>query len=241
MCSPSIVYNIRLMSCFTSYISNYLIYLYPHLRSGKCAFPYNIDEDSDAHDFKDFEVSELKIDDALKNLDPTDLGRVDETLLGLADIDPSVVMAVSIAAARAGSRHKGTTLYKFLAEVAATEPQLPVPVPSILCRTVGEHRERQTQHVQLYPVKSASLENALTTLMKTASVINEEIVASKLALTVSSSDCSQLATATTEEMCTVSAWYGPATDMCMRCAVLFSSKLMLDRLCEMPSRAAAMR
>ena len=42
--------------------------------------------------------------------------RVDEMLLGLADIDPQVVMAVSIAAARAGPRHKGWSLYRFLAE-----------------------------------------------------------------------------------------------------------------------------
>lgn len=149
-------------------------------------------------------MSELKIDDALKNVDPTDLNKIDETLLGLAEIDPAVVMAVSIAAARAGCRHRGTALYKFLSEVASTEPQLPVPVPSIVSRTVGEHKNMQTQSVQLYPVKALSLETALVSLMKTANIINRELVASKMALTVSSTCCSQLAGASTDEMCTVS-------------------------------------
>lgn len=174
-----------------------------HNSSGKTAFPFDIDEDSSSLDFKDFEVSELKIDDALKNLDPTDLVKIDETLLGLAEIDPAVVMAVSIAAARAGCRHKGTALYKFLSEVASTEPQVPLPVPSIVCRTVGEHQNMQTQHVQLYPVKAGALETALANLMKTANIINRELVAANMALTVSSTCCSQLAGASTDEMCTV--------------------------------------
>ena len=155
-------------------------------------------------EFKDFDVFELKIDDALKNIDPTDLTKVDETLLGLSDIDPSVVMAVSIAAARAGCRHKGTHLYKFLSEIAATEPQIPVPVPSIVCRTVGEHKEMQSQQVQLYPIKSASLQNALTTLMKSTNAINKELVANKSALTINPTCCSQLAEASVDEMCLVS-------------------------------------
>lgn len=170
---------------------------------GKCAFPFDIDEDSNAFDFKDFEVPELKIDDALKSLDPTDLGKIDDTLLGLADIDPAVIIAVSIAAARAGCRHKGMSLYKFLSEVAGTEPQMPVPVPSIVCRTVGEHKNMQTQHVQLYAVRATSLSTALASLMKTADIINKEIVAAEMALTVSATCCQQLATASTDDMCKV--------------------------------------
>jgi enolase len=168
--------------------------------SGKCSFPFDIDEDAEALEFKDFEVAELKIDDALKSVDPTDLPKVDETLLGLSDIDPAVVMAVSIAAARAGCRHKGVSLFKFLSDIAGTEPQIPVPVPSIVCRTVGAHREMKTQHVHLYPVKACSLDTALTTLMQTVNAVNKEIVEAKMSLTVSSSCCAQLSSATADEM-----------------------------------------
>lgn len=168
--------------------------------TGRCSFPFDIEEDSEALEFKDFEVAELKIDDALKNIDPTDLVKVDETLVGLADIDPPVVMAVSIAAARAGSRHKGTTLFKFLSDIAGTEPQIPVPVSSIVCRTVGAPNEMKTQHVQLYPVKACSLDTALTTLMKTVSVVNKEVVAARLPLTMSSTCCAQLSGASADEM-----------------------------------------
>lgn len=182
--------------CF--YVLFYIFYF-----EGKCSFPFDIDEQSDCHDLKDFEVFELKIDDALKNVDPTALARVDETLLGLADIDPAVVTAVSIAAARAGSRHKGVALHRFLADLAGTEPQIPVPVPAILSRTVGDHQNMQTQQLQLYPVRSVSLENALTTLMKTVSVVNRDIVSTKMALTVSVGGCSQLSDASSDEMCTV--------------------------------------
>lgn len=173
--------------------------------TGKCSFPFDIDESAETLEFRDFEVAELKIDDALKNLDPTDLLKVDEALLGLADIDPAVVTAVSIAAARAGCRHRGIPLYKFLSEIASTEPQLPVPVPSIACRTVGAHREMQTQHVQLYPVKACSLDTALTTLMQATSAIHKELVAAKLPLTVSSTCCVQLASASADEMLMVRA------------------------------------
>lgn len=171
--------------------------------SGQCAFPFDIDDDSDALELKDFDVFELKIDDALKNIDPTDLPKVEETLLGLADIDPAVVMAVSIAAARAGSRHRGIPLYKFLSELAGTEPQLPVPVPSVVARTVGAHFKKQTQNIQLYPVNSASLYNAINTLMKATNAINQSIVSNKAEMTIDPGCCSQLANSTTENMCLI--------------------------------------
>lgn len=170
---------------------------------GKSSFPFDIDDDIESVSFRDFEVAQLKIDDALKNVDPTDLSRVDETLLGLADIDPAVITAVSIASARAGCRHRGLPLYKFLSEMASTEPQIPMPAAAVICRTVGEHRRMQTQHVHLYPTSATSIEVALTTLMETTRSIDKEFVGAELAMTVGSSGCSQLSKASMDDMCAV--------------------------------------
>jgi enolase len=108
-------------------------------------------------------------------------------------------MAVSIACARAGACHKGVPLFRYISEMAHTEPQIPLPVPAVLSRSVGSPNKKQTQTIHIYPTVASSLDSAMETIMQAAYKVNRHLVAANAALTVNSNGCPQTASGSTEE------------------------------------------
>ena len=108
-------------------------------------------------------------------------------------------MAVSIACARAGCRHRGVPLFRYIADLAQSEPQIPLPVPAVLSRTVGNPTAKQTQIVHVYPTIASSLDSAVETLVQSVCKINEALARGGVALGVNSIGCTQTTTTTTME------------------------------------------
>ena len=169
---------------------------------GQCGFPFDVENELPT--MKDYSFAQVKVDDALKNLDPRQMDKVDDLLHGIVGIDPPVLMAVSIACARAGCRHKGVPLFRYLADIAQSEPQIPMPVPSVLSRTVGNPPEKRTQTIHVYPTIASSLESAMETVMQASYKVNSVLMAENVPLTVNSNGCAQTAAASTEDALRVS-------------------------------------
>jgi len=169
--------------------------------TGRVAFPIDIDDA--VPKFEDFTVSQVKIDDALKKVDPREMSKVDELLQGLAGVDPAILLAVSIACSRAGARHKGQPLYQYISELTSTEPRIPLPIPTVLSRTVGDLSEKRTQTVHMYPISASSLDSSLETLLQAGSRLYSELAKQNATLSIPSSGCMQVAATSMEETLTL--------------------------------------
>ncbi len=62
---------------------------------------------------KDFTVIQEKVKEVMKNVDPRDLIFIDKILPTISGMDATISLAISIAACRAGARHKNMSLYRF--------------------------------------------------------------------------------------------------------------------------------
>lgn len=133
-------------------------------------------------------------------------------------------MAVSIACARAGARHKGVPLFRYISDIAQTEPQIPLPVPAVLSRSVGSPNNKQTQTIHLYPTIASSLGTAMETVMQAAHKVNRHLVGTGAALTISSYGCPQTASGSTEDALRVSV---SACIYCMQLSVCRSVMISL--------------
>ena len=69
---------------------------------------------------RDYVIVESKISSILKSVDPREMSKVDDLINGIPNIDGQISLALSIACCKAGARHKGLSLYKYISELAQT-------------------------------------------------------------------------------------------------------------------------
>ena len=124
--------------------------------------------------FRDYSMLREKIRDALLDIDPVNLFKVDESVAKLAGINPAESLALSIACCRAGARHKGQKLYKYIARTAGLKEDdlcIPTPVVSVLSRTLDE--TQSTQDITLTATNASTFPSALELLLQTACAISK--------------------------------------------------------------------
>jgi hypothetical protein len=137
---------------------------------------------------RDYQFQEELLQANLLGVDPVSAPRLDESLAGIAAgqaeddvarLDATVLLAVSKACARAAARHRNLPLYRYLAEVAGSEPRLPLPVPHVAVRAVG-HRAgpEPPQGVLVVATEVVSLEGTIEKLQELNQLIHSAILGS---------------------------------------------------------------
>lgn len=160
--------------------------------TGSCGYPFDSTEL-----FRDYTVASTKIGDALQNIDPRDVSKVDDILTKLPDIDTAVISAVSKACARAGARHRGQPLYKYLAEQAKSDIRLPLPV----LHAAG--KSEPSLNVYHMPTSGSNLETALENLISNNGRVVETVQQMKKP-TKCVYGCLHVAESNLDEVCAVS-------------------------------------
>lgn len=119
-------------------------------------------------ELRDYTVVQNEIESYLLGKNPTELQKIDEILQRIENLDPSVSIALSMACARAGARHKAMELYRFLAECARTTPAMPMPSVAVVSRAAGPEAEwsRLYQDVSIIPTTSSNFGAALEAILK---------------------------------------------------------------------------
>jgi len=130
---------------------------------------------------KDFSMSTGKVNAILKGLDPRNMREIDEKLSASQSLNPSVVVALSIACCRAAARHRGTSLYQFLAEQADnTELLIPVPVCTPVARSAAGRTNIDglplVQDITLTPTNVSTFEAAMEALNAATNLINRALM-----------------------------------------------------------------
>jgi hypothetical protein len=115
---------------------------------------------------KDYTIEQVKVEDAIKKIDPLNYPLLEEALFQLQDVNPTILFAVSIACLRGASKFRGLSMYKYIAELASTEPQCPLPVCTLMSRCVGDPSEKVYQSIFLYPIASSSYSEAVEAILQ---------------------------------------------------------------------------
>ncbi|XP_060175277.1 cytosolic enolase 3 [Lycium barbarum] len=109
-----------------------------------------------------------KISVALVGMDPTLQSQIDQVMIDLdktenkSELGANAILAVSIAACKAGAAEKEVPLYKHIADISGqTSLLLPVPVFTLI--SVGKHAGNNLaiQEIMILPVGSKTFEEAL--------------------------------------------------------------------------------
>lgn len=126
------------------------------------------DQPGTEDDLKDYSMVQDDVSSHLLGKNPTDIQKIDEIIQRVDGLDQSVAIALSMACARAGARHKGMELYQYLAEFARTTPALPMPCVSIVSRAAGPGAAWNTlsQDVSVIPTTSSNFPVALESVMR---------------------------------------------------------------------------
>lgn len=82
---------------------------------------------------------------------------------------------MSIACLRGASKLRGISMYKYIAELASTEPQVPLPVCTALSRCVGDPADKIYQSLSLYPITASTYLQAVETLLQGVEKINTSL------------------------------------------------------------------
>ena len=112
---------------------------------------------------RDLTIIQERVGDRLKKLDPREMSTIDDALLKVANDEPSVMLALSMACCRAGARHKSVPLYQYISELASSDLCLPMPVPTILTRACGN--TPYSQQLYLYCASSSYLNDSMEHLL----------------------------------------------------------------------------
>ncbi len=111
--------------------------------------------------------------------DPMDQAGIDAALVDL-DGTPSLerlganaVLAVSLATARVSARHSGRPLYARLAEIAGTDPAMPMPMVNILSGGLHAGRGMDVQDFLAMPVGASSYSEALDWVCRVRAAASE--------------------------------------------------------------------
>lgn len=144
---------------------------------GEAAFPYQ--PITTLPVTRDFTAERVKIEDAIKNLSPLNFPQLEEALYDLHGVDPPILLAASIACLRGATKFHGLPLYQYIAQLASSEPQIPLPVCTALTRCVGDISTMKTtssyQSFSLYPIVSTSFSQGIESLLQGVDRINREL------------------------------------------------------------------
>lgn len=139
--------------------------LVTNLGSFSAIAPYTIDASNLNLEPKDYTVINGKMKEALIPINPINFKHVEEAILGIQDVDPAESLALSIAAIRAASKFKGQSVCKYISELSQTkDDQLCIPAPVPVIATFSVPSTNATKLIQLFPVKSSTLDSALVKL-----------------------------------------------------------------------------
>ena len=141
---------------------------------------YNSINPDEPKTFRDYSMLREKIRDSILDIDPTNMAKVDESIAKLSGIDPAESLALSIACCRAGARHKGLKLYKYIAQMVGLKEEeicIPTPVISVASRII--EGTQATQDITLTSVKASTFSNALEILLQVANKISKSEIAMK--------------------------------------------------------------
>lgn len=112
---------------------------------------------------QDYSITEGKLNEALRGINPCDVKQVDEIIQGLADIDASESMGISIACCLASAKMKDKPLYEAIAELSGTRNEdlvIPLPVLTLAVRQVSVLPDA-IQAVQVYATKATTLDKVI--------------------------------------------------------------------------------
>jgi hypothetical protein len=141
---------------------------------GVSSYPKAVSSTDALYEPKDYSVLKGKLTEALIPLDPRNQKQIDDIIFGLNDIEPAESLAVSIACCRAGAKFRGVKLYNYIAELAQAktdELTIPLPVPLVSCKTVTN--TNVVQAVQLYSIKSSSLDYSINRMFEFMHVLSQ--------------------------------------------------------------------
>jgi hypothetical protein len=123
--------------------------------------------------FRDYAVLRDKIRDAVLDIDPVNVAKIDETVSKLG-IEPAESLALSIACCRAGARHKGKKLHQYIANLVGVKEDdlmIPAPVVSVLSRVLDG--TSTTQDITLTPIKASTFSSAMEQLLQVATFVSQ--------------------------------------------------------------------
>ncbi|KAJ1403579.1 enolase C-terminal domain-like protein [Ochromonadaceae sp. CCMP2298] len=127
-------------------------------------------EGENPKELKNYDMLRDKIRDAVLEICPTNLAKLDQAVADLAGVNPAEALALSIACTRAAARHKGLKLYQFVAHAAGlkeSELRLPVPAAAVLSKLI----DGGTQDISLTPVAASSFPHALEKLLQVSALV----------------------------------------------------------------------
>lgn len=109
-----------------------------------------------------------KISEALIGMDPTFQSQIDQAMIDLdktdnkGELGANAILAVSIAACKAGAAEKEVPLYKHIADLSG-KSDLVLPVPAFTVLSGGKHAGNNLaiQEVMILPVGSSNFEDAM--------------------------------------------------------------------------------
>lgn len=133
---------------------------------------YNNINPNDEIVLKDYAILNNKVKDAIIDINPTNLSKIDENIEKLSGIDQAEALALSIACSRAAARHKGMKLHQYFAYLAGLKEDnmcIPIPVVPVLSRLI--ENDLCTQDIMLVPIKKKSFQSALEKLTQAQSLI----------------------------------------------------------------------
>ncbi len=136
----------------------------------------------------DFAVIESKAKEAVRGLDPTKMEEIDEVIMAIGNITPPCAMAISIACCRAGARHSGKPLHRFLAEMIECTPKVPAPVVSVIGRAAG-NSINVSQTINVIPTTPSFFDGAMEAVLHAAQSVNRKLDELKIPATVSDFGC----------------------------------------------------
>ena len=138
---------------------------------------------------RNYSTQEIRVGETLRGLDPRNLAAIDAALAVASGVDPQVKLALSIACARAGARHKGLPLFRFLAEIAGTTPRLPVPVVTVLNRAVPGGLVKVSQNILVVPSNPSFFDGAIEAILRATHAIQRLLDEGKVPTTIADLGC----------------------------------------------------
>ncbi|WVY89984.1 hypothetical protein V8G54_035498 [Vigna mungo] len=121
-----------------------------------------------------------KISEALVGMDPTLQSQIDQAMIDLdktekkGELGANAILAVSIAACRAGAAEKEVPLYKHIADLSGkTNPTLPVPAFTVISGGKHAGSNLAIQEIMVLPIGASKFEEALR--MEALDLVKEAI------------------------------------------------------------------
>lgn len=136
----------------------------------------------------DFSVVEAKAKEELRGLDPCKLQSVDRVILEVPGMTPPVALAISAACCRAGARHSGKTLSRYLAGILDMIPRVPTPVVSV-CGRAAAGGIIVAQLITVIPTTPTFVDGAIESCMSAARCVYKKLDELKLANSLSDHGC----------------------------------------------------